>query len=107
MLYSCENGNVEGIEVESKPEHQAQRESRTGEPGVVEPGYPQGMPLPEEYVAPGIPIVRSNTSRPLNFGASSSDFPMEAPSAAPVQEYWQVFARDGYSPGGQGKVQLV
>lgn len=72
--------------MESNHEPQAQRESRTGEPGVVELGHPQGVPLPEEYVAPGIPIVRSNTSRPLNFGASSSDFPMEAPSAPPVPE---------------------
>lgn len=51
---------------------------------------------PGEYVAPGVPIVRANTPRPMPFGllpsktelplAPSGAFPAEAPDAPPVPE---------------------
>ncbi len=39
----------------------------------------------EEFVAPGVKIVRSNTPRPLSFSQPSS-FPVEAPTAPPLPE---------------------
>ncbi len=90
---------VEGreIEVEVNHEHHTQLEHRVGEQGAVE------TQMSEELVAPGVPIVRGNTSRPLTFGtfASATDkagtpaqtaptgtssFPVEAPVAPPVPE---------------------
>lgn len=39
----------------------------------------------EELVAPGVPIVRGNTPRPLSFNQLAS-FPVEAPTAPPLPE---------------------
>lgn len=71
----------------------------------------------EQYVAPGIPIVRSNTPRPMSFGlfpsktelpqppshAGGTDFPAQAPGAPPLPEESE---EDGEEVGSGSSVPL-
>lgn len=94
-----QNANTDEHNSKSEPGHEA--ETRTG----------------ETFVAPGIPVVRSNTPRPLSPGrlpseaeqpqvlqqpaySAASDFPGEAPVAPPLPEEYDDKAERAGRAGG-------